>query len=84
MLLSMEYGDFKPHEADTFELDRMIAYKQSSKFNSRNVLTSKIFFLENYLLYSILFQGSHQGVIVVTYVVFLISLVFKYVTVWHC
>ena len=33
----MEYGDFKPHEADAFELDHMIAYKQSSKFNSRNV-----------------------------------------------
>ena len=24
MLLSMEYGDFKPHEADAFELDPMI------------------------------------------------------------
>ena len=38
MLLSMEYGDFKPHEADAFELDHVIAYKQSLKFNSRNVL----------------------------------------------
>ena len=38
MLLSMEYGDFKPHEADAFELDHVIAYKKSSKFNSRNVL----------------------------------------------
>ena len=38
MLLSMEYGDFKPHEADVFELDHVIAYKQSSKFNSQNVL----------------------------------------------
>ena len=38
MLLSMEYGDFKSHEADAFELDHMIAYKQSLKYNSRNVL----------------------------------------------
>ena len=38
MLLSMEYGDFKPHKADVIELDHVIAYKQSSKFNSRNVL----------------------------------------------
>ena len=38
MVLSMEYGDFKPHEADAFELDHMIAYMQSSNFNSRNVL----------------------------------------------
>ena len=38
MLLSMEYGDFKPYKADAFELDHMIAYKQSMKFNSRNVL----------------------------------------------
>ena len=37
MLLSMEYDDIKPHEADAFELDHMIAYKQSSKFNLRNV-----------------------------------------------
>ena len=37
MMLSMEYGDFKPHEADVFELDHMIAYKQSSKFSLRNV-----------------------------------------------
>ena len=26
MLLSMEYGNFKPHEADAFELDHVIAY----------------------------------------------------------
>ena len=38
MLVSMEYGDFKPHEANAFELDHVIAYKQSSKFNSQNVL----------------------------------------------
>ena len=38
MLLIMEYGYFKPHEADTFELDHVIAYKQSSKINSRNTL----------------------------------------------
>ena len=38
MLLSMEYGDFKPHEADAFELDHVIAYKQSLKFNLQNVL----------------------------------------------
>ena len=38
MLLSMEYSDIKPHEADTFELDHVIAYKQSSKFNLQNVL----------------------------------------------
>ena len=38
MVLSMEYGDFKPHEADTFESDHVIAYKQSSKFNLQNVL----------------------------------------------
>ena len=31
MLFSMEYGDFKPHEADAFELDHVIAYEQSSK-----------------------------------------------------
>ena len=47
MLLSMEYRDFKPHEADTFELDHMIAYKQSLKFNSRNVLMEVN--LENFL-----------------------------------
>ena len=29
----MEYGDFKPHEADAFEFDHVIAYKQSLKFN---------------------------------------------------
>ena len=34
----MEYGDFKSHEADTFELDHVIAYKQSLKFNLWNVL----------------------------------------------
>ena len=38
MLLSMEYGNFKPHEADAFKLDHVIACKQSSKLNSRNVL----------------------------------------------
>ena len=34
----MEYGNFKPPEAYAFELDHVIAYKQSSKFNSQNVL----------------------------------------------
>ena len=34
----MEYGDFKLHKADTFELDHVIAYKKSSKFNLQNVL----------------------------------------------
>ena len=38
MALSMEYGDFKLHEADAFELDHVIAYKKSSKFNLQNVL----------------------------------------------
>ena len=38
MALSMEYGDFKLHEANTFELDHVIAYKKSSEFNLRNVL----------------------------------------------
>ena len=38
MALSMEYGDFKPHEAVAFELDHVIAYKKSLKFNSQNVL----------------------------------------------
>ena len=47
MLLSMEYGDFKPHEADTFELDHVIVYRQSSKFNLRNVLMEVN--LENFL-----------------------------------
>ena len=47
MLLSMEYGDFKPHEADAFELEHMIAYKQSSKFNLRYVLMQ--INLENFL-----------------------------------
>ena len=48
MLLSMEYDDIKPHEADAFELGHMIAYKQSSKFNSRNV--SMEVNLENYTI----------------------------------
>ena len=47
MLLSMEYGDFKSHEADAFELDHVKAYKQSLKFNSRNVLMEVN--LENFL-----------------------------------
>ena len=47
MLLSMEYDDFKPHEADAFELDHVIAYKQSLKFNSWNV--SMEVSLENFL-----------------------------------
>ena len=47
MLLSTERGNFKPHEADAFELDHVIAYKQSSKLNSRNVLME--INLENYL-----------------------------------
>ena len=47
MLLSMEYGDFKPHEADAFELDHVIAYKQSLKYNSWNVLINVN--LENFL-----------------------------------
>ena len=47
MLLSMEYGDFKPHEADAFVLDHVIAYKQSSKFNLQNVLMEVN--LENFL-----------------------------------
>ena len=47
VLLSMEYGDFKPHEADAFESDHVIAYKQSLKFNSRNVLME--INLENFL-----------------------------------
>ena len=47
MALSMEYGDFKLHEADAFELDHVIAYKQSLKFNSRNVLMEVN--LENFL-----------------------------------
>ena len=38
MALSMEYGDFKLYEADAFELDHVIAYKKSSKFNSHNIL----------------------------------------------
>ena len=55
MLLSMEYSNFKLHEADAFELDHVMAYKQSSKFNSQNVLevNLEIFSLENYPLYSI-------------------------------
>ena len=47
MLLSLEHGDFKSHKADAFELDHMIAYKQSSKFNSQNVLMEVN--LENFL-----------------------------------
>ena len=47
MLLSMEYGDFKPHEADAFELDHVMAYKQSLKFNLPNV--SMEVNLENFL-----------------------------------
>ena len=43
----MEYGDFKPHEADAFELDHVIAYKQSSTFNLQNVLMEVN--LENFL-----------------------------------
>ena len=57
MLLSMEYGDFKLHEADAFELDHMIVYKQSSKFNREMFQwksTSKVFSLKNYQLYGIL------------------------------
>ena len=47
MALSIEYGDFKPHEVDTFELDHVIAYKKTLKFNSRNVLMEVN--LENFL-----------------------------------
>ena len=47
MLLSTEYGNLKPHEADAFELDHMITYKQSSKFNLQNVLMEVNF--ENFL-----------------------------------
>ena len=47
MLLSMEYGHLKPHEADAFVLDHVIAYKQSLKFNSQNVLMKVN--LENFL-----------------------------------
>ena len=32
----------------------------------------------------VLFQGSHDGMIVVTCVVFLNPLLFRYVTIWHC
>ena len=54
MLLSMEYGNFKLHEADTFELDHVIAYK-----NPQNLIhkmfwwksTLKIFSLKNSQLY---------------------------------
>ena len=48
MLLSMEYSNFEPHEADAFELDHVIAYEQSSKFNSGNVLVEVN--LEKFLL----------------------------------
>ena len=64
MLLSMEYGDFKPHEADVFELDHMIAYKQSSKFNLRNVSIEVNF--ENFLprkLPTIQYQKSDVNVV---------------------
>ena len=47
MLINMEYGDCKPHEADTLELDHVIAYKKSLKFNSQNVLIEVN--LENFL-----------------------------------
>ena len=60
-MLSMEYGNFKPYEADAFVLDHVITCKQFSKFNSRNFWwksTSKIFSLENYLLYSIYFPSK--------------------------
>ena len=43
----MEYGDFKLHEADAFELDHVIDYKKSLKFKSRNVLMEVN--LENFL-----------------------------------
>ena len=46
-MISMEYSNFKTHEADAFELDYMIAYKQSMKFNSLNVLMEVN--LENFL-----------------------------------
>ena len=51
MALSMEYGDFRPHdhEVDAFELDHVIDYKKSSKFKSRNVLMEVN--LKNYPLY---------------------------------
>ena len=55
MLLSMEYDDFKPHEADGFELDHVIAHKQSLKFNSQNV--SMKVNLKNYLLYGTMFDS---------------------------
>ena len=51
MLLSMEYGDFKPHEADAFELDHMIAYKQSSKFNLWNILMEVNLKITRYTVY---------------------------------
>ena len=38
MVLSMEYGNFKLHKADAFELDHVMAYKKSSKFILQNVL----------------------------------------------
>ena len=53
----MQYGDIKPHEADALELDHVIAYKQSLKFNSQNVsmeVNLKNFSLENYPLYDTL------------------------------
>ena len=60
----MEYGDFKPHKADVFELDHMIAYKQSSKFNLRNVSMEVNF--ENFLpqkLPAIQYQKSDVNVV---------------------
>ena len=47
MLLSMEYGDLKPHEADAFELDHVITYNWSLKFYSQNLLMEVN--LENFL-----------------------------------
>ena len=57
MVLSMEYGDFKLHKSDAFELDQMIAIK-----NPQNLIretfwwesTLKIFSFNNYPLYGIL------------------------------
>ena len=48
--VSMEYGDLIAHEADAFELDHVITYKQSSKFNSWNVLMEVN--LISYMLYA--------------------------------
>ena len=46
----MEHGDFNSHEADAFELDHVIPYKQSLKFNLQNVSYLKNL---NYPLYDI-------------------------------